>query len=165
MTNQETKDKFAQILADAQAKAEAQAKGTRVTAAPKKVTEAKVTPIQTKPTKPSVADIFPDTKPTPYTTMRVVTKDNLIARYQSFAVPELSTMTSADLIGEVEPQKTADLRIVHYSDKCVVVVGNTKANKDRLKAIGGKFNAWLKCGEGWVFPKSKEALIKAEFSL
>lgn len=156
MTNQETKNRFAQILADAQAKAEAQANGNKV------ITHKQVI---AKPSKPSVADIFPDIKPTPYTTMRMVTKDNLIARYQSFAVPELSTMTSADLLGEVEPQKTADLRIVHYSDRCVVVVGNTKANKDRLKAIGGKFNAWLKCGEGWVFPKSKEAIIKAEFSL
>lgn len=162
MTNQETKDKFAQILADAQAKAEAQAKGTRVTAAPKKVTEAKVTPIQTKPTKPSVADIFPDVKPIPIFAYR---QPFDLTRLIKQSQPELSTTTIADLIGEVEPQITADLRIVHYSDKCVVVVGNTKANKDRLKAIGGKFNAWLKCGEGWVFPKSKEALIKAEFSL
>jgi hypothetical protein len=153
--NQNTLDIYAKIMADAQAKAEAQAKGTRVTAAPKKLTEAKITPVQV-PVQP---------KPIQATAVRVVTKDNLIRRYQSFAVPELSTMTSADLLGEVEPQTTADLRIVQYSDKCVVVVGNTKANKDRLKAIGGKYNKWLKCGEGWVFPKSKEALIKAEFSL
>ena len=85
-----------------------------------------------------------------------------ITRYQSISVPELSTMTSADIVGEVP---TTDLRIIHYSDKCVVVVGKTKENKDRLRAIGGKYNAWLKCGEGWVFPKHKEALIKAEFSL
>jgi hypothetical protein len=153
MTNQETKNRFAQILADAQAKAEAQAKGNKV-----------VTPKQVavKPSKPSVADIIPDIKPIPTTTMRVVTKGNLITRYQSVSVPELSTMTSSDIVGEVP---TTDLRIIHYSDKCVVVVGNTKPNKDRLRAIGGKYNAWLKCGEGWVFPKNKEALIKAEFSL
>ena len=153
MTNQETKNRFAQILADAQAKAEAQAKGNKV-----------VTPKQVvaKPSKPSVADIFPDIKPIPTTTLRVVTKDNLITRYQSVSVPELSTMTSADIVGEVP---TTDLRIIHYSDKCVVVVGKTKENKDRLRAIGGKYNAWLKCGEGWVFPKSKEALIRSEFSL
>ena len=150
MTNQETKNRFAQILADAQAKAEAQANGTRVTNAPKKVIEAKATPIQV-PIQP---------KPIPATTMRVV--GNLITRYQSISVPELSTMTSADIVGELP---TTDLRIIHYSDKCVVVVGKTKENKDRLRAIGGKYNAWLKCGEGWVFPKSKEALIKAEFSL
>lgn len=153
MTNQETKNKFAQILADAQAKAEAQAKGNKI-----------VTPKQVvaKPSKPSVADIFPDIKPIPTTTLRVVTKDNLITRYQSVSVPELSTMTSADIVGEVP---TTDLRIIHYSDKCVVVVGNTKTNKDRLRAIGGKYNAWLKCGEGWVFPKYKEAEIRSVFSL
>lgn len=156
MTNQNTKDRFAQILADAQAKAEAQAKGNKV-----------VTPKQVvaKAVKPSVEDIFPDIKPIPTATMMVVTKGNLITRFQSASVPELSTMTIADLVGEVKPQSIADLRIIHYSDKCVVVVGNTKPNKDKLKAIGGKFNAWLKCGEGWVFPKNKEALIKAEFSL
>jgi len=153
MTNQETKNRFAQILADAQAKAEAQAKGNKV-----------VTPKQVavKPSKPSVADIFPDIKPIPTTTMRVVTKDNLITRYQSVSVPELSTTTIADIVGEVP---TTDLRIIHYSDKCVVVVGNTKANKERLKSLGGKFNQWLKCGEGWVFPKYKEASIRSEFSL
>jgi len=151
MTNQETKNRFAQILAEAQAKAEAQVKGNKV-----------VTPKQVvvKPSKPIVADIFPDIKPIPTTTMRVV--GNLITRYQSVSVPELSTMTSADIVGEVP---TTDLRIIHYSDKCVVVVGKTKENKDRLRAIGGKYNAWLKCGEGWVFPKSKEALIRSEFSL
>lgn len=153
MTNQETKNRFAQILADAQAKAEAQAKGNKVVTAKQ---------VAVKPSKPSVADIFPDIKPIPTTTMRVVTKDNLITRYQSVSVPELSTMTSADIVGEVP---TTDLRIIHYSDKCVVVVGNTKPNKDRLRAIGGKYNAWLKCGEGWVFPKHKEAEIKAVFSL
>jgi hypothetical protein len=153
MTNQETKNRFAQILADAQAKAEAQAKGNKVVTAKQ---------VAVKPSKPSVADIFPDIKPIPTTTLRVVTKDNLITRYQSVSVPELSTMTSADIVGEVP---TTDLRIIHYSDKCVVVVGNTKPNKDRLRAIGGKYNAWLKCGEGWVFPKHKEAEIKAVFSL
>ena len=154
MTNQNTKDRFAQILADAQAKAEAQAKGKKV-----------ITPKQVvvKPSKPSVADIFPDIKPIQATAVRVVTKDNLISRYQSVSVPELSDVTIDDLVGEITP--LPQLRIVHYSDKCVVVIGNTKANKDRLKAIGGKYNAWLKCGEGWVFPKHKEAEIRSVFSL
>ena len=155
MTNQETKNRFAQILADAQAKAEAQAKGNKV------VTPKQVVAKPTQVVKPT-AQVPVQPKAIPYTTMRVVTKDNLITRYQSVSVPELSTTTIADLVGEAP---TTDLRIVHYSDKCVVVVGNTKPNKDRLRAIGGKYNAWLKCGEGWVFPKHKEAEIRSVFSL
>lgn len=131
MTNQETKNKFAQILAEAQARAEAQASGKKVT---KVIASA-----------PKVTASAPISNPKPLVAVaRVVTKDNLITRYKSASVPELSTMTIADLVGEVKPQPTADLRIVQYSDKCVVVVGNTKANKERLKAIGGKYNAYLK---------------------
>lgn len=152
MTNQETKNRFAQILAEAQAKAEAQANGKKV-APPTKVVAKPIQPATQVPVQP---------KPTPVTTMRVVTKDNLISRYQSVSVPELSTTTIADIVGEVP---TTDLRLIQYSDKCVVVVGNTKPKRDRLKAIGGKFNPWLKCGEGWVFPKYKEAEIRSVFSL
>lgn len=155
MTNQETKNRFAQILADAQAKAEAQANGKKV-ATPKQVI-AKPTQV----VQPAI-QVPVQPKPIPTTTMRVVTKDNLISRYQSVSVPELSTTTIADIVGEVP---TTDLRIIHYSDKCVVVVGNTKPQKDKLKSLGGKFNPWLKCGEGWVFPKYKEASIRSEFSL
>jgi hypothetical protein len=154
MTNQSTKSKFAEILAQAQAKAEAQANGTKVTNAPKKVTKVAVAPVQV-PAQP---------KPIPTTTMRVVTKDNLIQRYRSFSVPELSTTTIDDIVGEVKP-KVMSIRIVHYSDKCVAVMGDTKPHKDSLKAIGGKFNPWLKGGEGWVFPKWKEAEIRSAFSL
>jgi len=141
MTNQSTKSKFAEILAQAQAKAEAQANGKKVTA-PKQVTA--------KPTKPMVTDIFPDIKPT----------------------PELSDVTIDDLIGEkvtpapvLIPTAQPNLRVIKYSDKCIVVVGDTKPNKDRLKSLGGSYNQWLKCGAGWVFPKYKEAIIRSAFNL
>ena len=153
MTNQSTKQRFAEILRQAQAKAEAQ------------VTK-KQQPQQVTPPPPPVAKAYVQPQPiTPKLTARVVTRDNLVTRYTEVK-PELSTMTISDLVGEVvKPKPTTDLRIVAYSDKCIVVVGNTKANKDRLKAIGGKYNAYLKCGEGWVFPKWKEAEIRAKFSL
>ena len=155
MTNQETKNRFAQILADAQAKAEAQANGKKV-ATPKKVI-AKPTQV----VQPAVQVPVQDSKPI-FAYRQPFDLTRLIAQTTK---PELSNVTIADIVGEVQPQPIADLRIIHYSDKCVVVVGNTKANKERLRAIGGKYNAWLKCGEGWVFPKNKEAVIKAEFSL
>lgn len=54
---------------------------------------------------------------------------------------------------------TPELEIVDYSEKAVAVFGDTKAIKDELKSIGGKFNPRLNYNggkrAGWVFPKSK----------
>ena len=48
-----------------------------------------------------------------------------------------------------------------YTDKSVVVQGeDTRKYKEELKSIGGKYNANLKTGPGWIFPKSKEQEIK-----
>jgi hypothetical protein len=76
--------------------------------------------------------------------------------------PELSTMTIDDIL-----QDTAkpSLTIINYSDKAIVVVGDTYANRVKLRSLGGKYNKWLKCGEGWVFPKTMEARIKREFAI
>jgi len=53
------------------------------------------------------------------------------------------------------------LKIINYSDKSIVVVGDgTKTHKDTLKEIGGKYNSNLTCGEGWVF--SKKATEKVQ---
>ena len=56
-------------------------------------------------------------------------------------------------------------RIVDYSDKAIAVVGDTREVKDELKRIGGRFNARLSCGSGWIFSKAKlpevEALINS----
>jgi len=78
--------------------------------------------------------------------------------------PELSTMTIDDIIGTPQPQQPS-LTIISYSDKAIVVVGDTYANRVKLKSLGGRYNKWLKCGEGWVFPKTAESRIKKEFSL
>lgn len=50
----------------------------------------------------------------------------------------------------------ADLTVEDYSEKCIVVRGNTKGHKDALKELGGKYNPRLKNGPGWIFPKSDE---------
>lgn len=44
-------------------------------------------------------------------------------------------------------------QIIDYSEKAFAVVGDTKAIKDELKAIGGRFNFRLSCGAGWIFSK------------
>lgn len=51
------------------------------------------------------------------------------------------------------------LMVVEYSAKSFAIVGNTKEIKDQLKSLGGRFNARLTCGAGWVFPASKRAEV------
>ena len=57
----------------------------------------------------------------------------------------------------------ASVLMVDYSAKAVAVIGDTKAIKDDLKAMGGRFNRALTIeGErvaGWIFSKSKEGEI------
>jgi hypothetical protein len=53
------------------------------------------------------------------------------------------------------------LTVSDYTDKSVVVQGeDTRKYKEELKNIGGKYNANLKTGPGWIFPKNKEHEIK-----
>lgn len=55
----------------------------------------------------------------------------------------------------------ANFEIIDYSDKAIAVVGDTREIKDALKRMGGRFNPRLKCGAGWIFPKSKSEQIEA----
>lgn len=54
----------------------------------------------------------------------------------------------------------AALNIIDYSVKCFVITGDTKQVKDDLKALGGKFNARLSCGPGWVFSVSQRSKVE-----
>lgn len=49
-----------------------------------------------------------------------------------------------------------DLSVEDYSEKCIVVRGDTKPHKDQLKQLGGKWNSRLRDGPGWIFPKRIE---------
>ena len=67
-----------------------------------------------------------------------------------------------------EPAKATEpegIQIVNYSEKAIAVIGDTRTIKDTLKAIGGRFNAHLTCGAGWIFSKSKEEAIKAALNI
>lgn len=59
--------------------------------------------------------------------------------------------------------KVKKIEIVDYSEKSIAVFGNTIAIKDKLKEMGGKYNANLKKDKnvdikepGWIFIKSKK---------
>lgn len=59
--------------------------------------------------------------------------------------------------------------VVEYSAKAVAVFGETRAIKDELKAMGGKFNSRLtfngKKLAGWIFSKSQEQRLAYYFGL
>lgn len=57
------------------------------------------------------------------------------------------------------------LTVIDYSDKSIAVIGDTKAVKDRLREMGGRFNAKLSCGPGWIFSKNKKYEIMTAFGL
>lgn len=57
--------------------------------------------------------------------------------------------------------KTDGLQIVEYSEKAFAVIGNTKEYKDDLKKLGGRFNARLSCGAGWIFSKKQREAVEA----
>ncbi|MDR0824718.1 MAG: fusion protein [Prevotella sp.] len=66
-------------------------------------------------------------------------------------------------------EKNSGCTLVEYSDKAVAVFGETKAIKDELKAMGGRFNCRLtfngKKLAGWIFPKSQEQRLAYYFGL
>lgn len=64
-----------------------------------------------------------------------------------------------DFINETDI-KLKGFQIVDYSDKAIAVIGNTKPIKDLLKELGGRFNMYLSCGAGWIFPKAKRSEVE-----
>lgn len=67
---------------------------------------------------------------------------------------------------EKEPQGAGNgLSYVDYSDKAFAVTGDTKPIASMLKDLGGRFNARLSCGPGWIFSKRAEEKVRAALSL
>ena len=69
-----------------------------------------------------------------------------------------------DAAGVVEYVKAECLEIVDYSEKAIAVFGATKAIKDQLKDLGGRFNPALNYdGEkraGWIFSKEQADKVR-----
>lgn len=64
----------------------------------------------------------------------------------------------------VEPVTAEGLEVVDYSEKALAVFGDTKAVKEQLKELGGRFNPSLNYnGEkrsGWIFSKKQADKVK-----
>ena len=63
--------------------------------------------------------------------------------------------------GDKKAIKKLGLEFHDYSEKAFAITGDTKPIRNICKKLGGRFNAWLTCGAGWVFPKKKEAEVRA----
>lgn len=55
------------------------------------------------------------------------------------------------------------VNVIDYSEFSVAIVGKgTFEIKDELFKIGAKYNKFLKCGKGYIYPKAKIEILKAE---
>lgn len=72
------------------------------------------------------------------------------------------TAPASEVVTPEEPVG-GKIKIVDYSEKAIAVIGDTFPVKDKLKALGGKFNKFLTCGAGWIFPKTKLEEVKNAF--
>ena len=66
---------------------------------------------------------------------------------------------------KTETIEAKGLQIIDYSEKAIAVVGDTRAIKETLKTLGGKFNRQLSCGAGWIFSKTKEATLREALNI
>jgi DNA topoisomerase I len=70
---------------------------------------------------------------------------------------------------EKKQEKLSNLHLVKYTDKSIVIHGDTKNLKDKLMQLSGKFNPNLTInGEktpGWIFSATKKDLLEDTFGL
>lgn len=120
-----------------------------------------------------VREMFPDLNEQNFRSYHF--ENNIVARAtisDSFDQVIYSLAYHTDLSPKVEPKEaqatepiSGDFSIVDYSEKAIAIIGDTKAVKDQLKKLGGRFNPRLSCGAGWIFSKKKESEIRAALSL
>lgn len=54
----------------------------------------------------------------------------------------------------------SEIIIEQYSEKAIVVRGNTEPFKKEFLDIGGKWNSALKGGAGWIYANGRKALVE-----
>lgn len=159
---QDTQSKMAAILLAAQAKANIQ---TTVNFAPK-------APEQAPKEFDNLQDIEQAAKNGEVISLlnlaNLVKKDKPVFKPEVKDIfPELSTVTSADLLNDTQEPITGQYSTVDYSDRSFAIVTKEKPNEDILNIfrLHGTFNSHLKCGKGWIFSKRHLAAIKEKLSL
>ena len=80
-----------------------------------------------------------------------------------FTLPESKGEKTSPSFEKIEVTE-GQINVIEYNEKAIAVIGDTKPIKDKLKALGGRFNFRLSCGPGWIFPKSKMEELKECFN-
>jgi hypothetical protein len=70
--------------------------------------------------------------------------------------PIVDTETPADDT-QTPVAETPELTVEDLSAKSVIIKGNTREHKDRIKALRG---LWNRKNQGWIFPKAREAQVR-----
>lgn len=77
-------------------------------------------------------------------------------------------VTAAEAAQEpLSDQQAGPLRLEDYTDKSIIIRGETRENIDRIKAAGkaiGVRALWNKKAQGWVFPKKREAEVREQLA-
>lgn len=66
---------------------------------------------------------------------------------------------------DTETIEAKGVQIIDYSEKAIAIVGDTRAIKETLKTLGGRFNSHLSCGAGWIFSKAKETTLREALNI
>lgn len=81
---------------------------------------------------------------------------NSVSGISKITPPEPQVVTPPVLQPKNETAPTQrSIRLVDYSEKAVVLYGDTKEFSENLKNLGGYFNPRLRGGVGWVFSKKR----------
>lgn len=76
--------------------------------------------------------------------------------------PRINAGSNVVELPKVTPTSVGDFTvapvIIDYSEKAILVKGNTTSYKDKFVELGGKWNGSLK---GWIFPKKRIDSVKA----
>lgn len=115
-----------------------------------------------KKTTPKKQAVKPIEQPTPEPVKPIEQPEP--EQVDEYPEPEPIKHTSIKAISttkaETAPEPISrNIKVVDYSEKAIAVVGDTKLIKEELKAAGGRFNAHLKCGAGWIFSKKKTDIV------
>ena len=70
-----------------------------------------------------------------------------------------STESTEEKTPSNEEETPGAVTVCKYSEKAIAVIGDTRPFADVLRANGGRFNARLSCGAGWIFQATKKDII------
>ncbi|MFA6569922.1 MAG: hypothetical protein WCT77_01660, partial [Bacteroidota bacterium] len=110
----------------------------------------------TKPKEFSELDYVTKTKATKASKDRHLRLVNIISKLESSMLKKINGLDDIEQFAD-GGTIGKDLKITNYSEKSILVTGNTYPFKGDLKALGGIWNGRLK---GWIFQKTKQADVE-----